>query len=313
MKRALVGVVLALVALFVLPPTWFAIFPQPKPDLPPAGRRVEAAPGLGVNLIEKGAGPTVVLVHGQPGTAYEWTAVMGELAKRGHRVLAYDRAGYGRSDRRLDGDYSYNANAHELLGLLDTERLTDVTVVGFSYGGGTAIIAARKDPTRIARLVLVASVGPGIEDRDQPAKPVRDFILGPGLTWVTRVPPLSKRLRGLFVAEAFDPDPVPGDFLSLMDANFASPYTIDTFRHEGKDIGGAADFDTSTIDLPILIVQGDGDRLVPPAVAEELHRRAKGSELWRIERGSHMLPNTHSAALAERIAAFARTAPPTQN
>jgi pimeloyl-ACP methyl ester carboxylesterase len=306
MKRALFYLVLSLAAFIILPPLWFAIFPEPKPDLPPAGERVTVTPSQRINVIEQGRGPTVVLIHGHPGCAYDWRPVMGELATRGFHTLAYDRVGYGYSDGRQNDDYMVEANAEELLGLLDAKRLEDVTVVGWSYGGGVAMIGARKDPSRMARLVLVASVGPGIEKRDGPPQLVADFMVGPGFSWLGLVPPLSKRVRNLLTAEAFNPDPISPKYVRILNANFARPYTLWTFRHEGRDLDGRAKIDPEGVDLPILIIQGDGDRLVPAAVAEELHRRAPGSDLWMIEDAGHMLPITHAEALAERIADFAR-------
>lgn len=305
MKKALSIGLLLLAAGIILPPLWFAIFPEPKPDLPRPGRRVTITPSLAVNLIEQGSGTPVVLVHGQPGSAYDWRPMMMDLAKRGFHALAYDRVGYGYSDGRINSAYTVDANAEELLALLEAEKLQDAIVVGWSYGGGAAIAAARKDPSRMSRLVLVGSVGPGIENRPEPPRFVIDFMMGPGLAWVGRVPPLGKRLRAMLTAEAFSPAPIPDGYLHQLDANFARPHTLWTFRNEGRDLGGDADIDPASLTLPILIVQGDHDGLVPASVAEELHRRAPGSELWMIEGGGHMLPLTHAEALATRIAAFA--------
>lgn len=306
MKRALLFLLLGLAAIIILPPLWFAIFPEPRADLPPRGEYVTVAPNQRVNVIEQGTGPTVVLVHGHPGSAYDWSPLMGELAKRGFHVLAYDRVGYGYSDARNGDDYTVDANADDLLGLLAAKNLRDVTVIGFSYGGGTAIVAARKDSSRMSRLALLGSVGPGIENRDAPPQLLVEFMAAVGLPWVSYVPPLGKRLRAVLTAEAFAPGPIADGYMDLLDANFARPHTLWTFRHEGRDLGGDADLDPQQIALPILIIQGDGDRLVPPYVAEELHRRAPGSELWMIDGGSHMLLVTHAEALAERIATFAR-------
>ena len=302
---ALRVVILAIATALVVPPVWYAAFPEPAPELPPAGRRVEVAPGVGVNVLEEGAGRPIVLVHGHPGCAYDWSASMHALAGRGYRVLAYDRVGYGRSDGRANGPYTVDANADELLALLAAEDLHDAVVVGWSYGGGTALVAARKDPARFARLVLVGSVGPGIETRDAPPRLIVEFMAGPGLSWLARVPPLSRRLRAALTAAAFAPDPIAAGYLTQLDANFGRPHTLDTFRSEGRDLGGEVDLDPSPIELPMLIVQGDQDRLVPLRVGEELHRRARHAELWVVPRGSHMLPITHAAALAERISAFA--------
>jgi 2-hydroxymuconate-semialdehyde hydrolase len=304
MRRALLVLAAALAAAVALPPLWFALFPPARPELPPAGRRVEVAPGIGVNLIEEGAGPPVVLVHGHPGSAYDWQALMRELAARGRHVIAYDRLGYGRSDARASGAYTVDANADELLALLAAENLRGVVLVGWSYGGGVAIAAARRDPSRIDRLVLVGSVGPGIEGRSG-LPPLADaFLRHVGLPWLGSVPPLFQRLSADFLAGAFAPEPVPPTALAQMDANFARPHTLTSFRSEAADLDGTADLDPGPIARPILVVQGGGDLLVPRAIGEELHRRAKGSELWIVPGGSHALPVTHPRELAERIAAF---------
>jgi len=305
MRTTLLVVVVMMAAALALPPLWYAVFPEPVPELPPPGRRAEVAPGVGVNVIEEGQGLPIVLVHGHPACAYDWSLLMHELAAHRHRVLAYDRVGYGRSDGRTNGKYTVEANADELLALLAAEDLHDIVLVGWSYGGGTSIVAARKDPSRIARLVLVGSVGPGIENRPAPPRFVMEFMAGPGLSWISRVPPLDRRLRAALTAVAFDPDPIADGYLNQLAANFGRPHTLTTFRSEGRDLGGAADLDPHPIDLPMLIVQGDHDRLVPPSVGEELHRRARHSELWVVSGGSHMLPITHAAVLAEKITAFA--------
>jgi pimeloyl-ACP methyl ester carboxylesterase len=304
-RRALLVLGAALAAALALPPLWYAVFPEPAPELPPPGRRVEVAPGVGVNVIEAGSGRPVVLVHGHPGSAYDWSRLVQELAARGQRALAYDRVGYGRSDARTNGAWTVESNARELRALLDAEDLRDVVLVGWSYGGGTAIVATREDPSRVSHLVLVGSVGAGVEDRDAPPPLVMEFMATFGLPWLARVPPLDRRVRAGFLALAFAPEPVVAGAAELMAANLAQPHTLATMTSEGRDLGGAAHLDPGAIERPILVVHGDGDRLVPLAVAEGLHRRARGSELWVVPGGGHALPVTRARELAERIVAFA--------
>src|SRR3990170_1953552 len=111
---------------------------------------------------------------------------MQELAARGHRVLAYDRVGYGRSDRRTNGAYTVASNASELLALLAAEDLRDAVVVGWSYGGGTSIVAARGDASRMSRLVLGGRVGPGVEQHGAPPRLVVELMRVIGLPWLAR-------------------------------------------------------------------------------------------------------------------------------
>src|SRR5688572_18559094 len=135
MRRVGLGVFLVLLAALALPPLWFRLFRDPPPELPAPGQRVVFASGIGVNVVEEGAGPAVVLVHGLPGSAYDWRPTSAALAARGRRAIAYDRVGYGWSDARPDGAFSVASNAGELLALLEALGLEGVTLVGWSYGG----------------------------------------------------------------------------------------------------------------------------------------------------------------------------------
>lgn len=304
MRRILLGLLLVLVAAVVMPPLWFKVSPVPAPELPPAGRAVEVRPGVKLNVIEEGSGRPVVLVHGHPGSAYEWVPLMRELAARGWRAIAYDRLGYGRSDPRADGDYSVAANAGDLLGLLEAEGLDDTAVVGWSYGGATAIAAAHEDPSRIDRLVLVGSAGPGIEDRPAPPAWVDAVVRGPVMSWLELVPPAGRAVQAKLTEVAFQPEPVDPAYLELLRANFAKPATRDTFRAEGADIDDRA-ADPVGIDRPILVVHGEQDQLVPIAVGRALQDHARGGQMWEVPQAGHMLPVTRPRELAERIVAFA--------
>jgi 2-hydroxymuconate-semialdehyde hydrolase len=289
-----------LVALVALPPLFYALFSEALPELPPPGRRIPVADGVSVNTVERGSGPPVVLAHGLPGTAYDWAPLTEALAERGLRVLAYDRVGFGHSDPRPDDDFTIEANARELLGLLESEDLRDATIAGWSYGGGTAIRAALRDPSRIGRLVLVGSSGP-----DEPEPPAIFALLfsAPVMAWLRSVPPVSRGLQRAMSIQAFSEQPQPDWWLPQLRANLAAPHTSRTMREEGARFTTDG-LDPAPIERPILVIHGDDDRLVPLAVAEGLHRSAQNSELLVIEGGSHMLPITHSDLLADRIAAF---------
>ena len=92
----------------------------------------------------------------------------------------------------------------------------------------------------------------------------------------------------------------------MADANFARPHTLRTWRSEGRDLGGVADLDPNPLALPILIVQGDGDRLVPPVIAQNLRARAPHAELVSVPGAGHGLPVSHAVLLADAVAEFAR-------
>jgi pimeloyl-ACP methyl ester carboxylesterase len=305
MRRLLVALVVLAAALLALPPLYFHFFPVALPRLPAQGLRIAVREGLAVNTLVKGDGPAVVLVHGLPGCAYDWTPLSEALAARGMRVIAYDRVGYGYSDPRSDGDFSIAANARDLLGLLASQELEDVTVVGWSYGGPVAIEAAGRDAARIARLVLVGSGAP--PEASEPPPAIFGVIFsGPVLTWVRAVPPAGRALQAAMSRDAFSGADLPGWWLPQLAANFAGPHTLRTFREEGARIGaGDTSIDPVTVARPILLIHGDDDRLAPLEGAQWIKSHARDAELVVIPKGSHMLPITHADALADRIAAFA--------
>ncbi len=304
MRRLLRGLLLLVVAAIVVPPLWYALFPPRALELPPAGRRVALASGVAVNVVEEGSGAPIVMAHGLPGSAYDWRVLSAVLAKRGLHAIAYDRVGYGYSDARRDGRYTVEQNATELIDLLDALALEDATVVGWSYGGGTAMVAAQRRPPRLARIALVGSAGPGIEDRKPPLV-ARVLFSTPVLLWLRFVPPAAQALRQLTSVAAFSGQPMPDWWMPGLNANFARPHTPLTFRAEGAALGSSAVPDPTGLELPILIVHGSDDQLAPIAIGRELARRAPHARLVVVDGGSHMLPITHAELLAEEIAALA--------
>jgi pimeloyl-ACP methyl ester carboxylesterase len=319
MKRSLIGVLLLVVAVIALPPLWYVVFPvDPPPDLPAAGKRVVLREGVAVNVLEAGTGPAVVLVHGLPGSAYEWRALLPELASRGFHAIAYDRVGYGRSDARPDGDFTPDANARELLALLEALDLDEATVVGWSYGGVTSMVAAMQHPSRLARLVLVGTGGPDSADAKPPEpSAVMAFAnSAPVLAWRAAVPSTGIALITALSGVAFSGGPQPDWWIDGVRANLARPETLLAYQSEmsgivDPDSGEAPDrFAADTISVPALFLHGGDDRLAPVAIARYLHTQIPSSELFEYEGASHMLPVTHASQLADRIAAFARGGQP---
>ncbi len=313
MMRFLRVVGLLLGAVIVLPPLWYVVFPaDPPPELPPAGKRVDLGNGVAVNVLEEGTGSAVVLIHGLPGSAYDWRVLMPELASRGYRAIAYDRVGYGRSDPRSDDDFTPEANAEELLALLERLELEDATVVGWSYGGVTAMFGSMRDSSRMARLVLVGTGGPDSADAQppEPSAVAAFFYSDPVLRWRVAVPSTGVALMKLLSGIAFSGGPQPDWWLEGLRANFARMETLLTYRSEMSGIfdesseAGSGGFGADTIALPTLILHGDDDRLAPVSIARYLHTQIPNSTLHEIQGGSHMLPVTHAGELAAQIAAF---------
>ena len=313
MRRVLFVLVLLLAAAIALPPLWFRAFPVKPPRLAAPETFVALASGPRMHAIVRGAGPPVVLVHGLPGQASEWQATTELLAGHGRRVFAIDRLGYGHSDARDGDDFTLAANARELRELLDALDLADVTVVGWSYGGGVALTAARQQQdagpagaARIARLVLVGSIGPTAQRREPP--PFVGTLLVGALHWARAVPPAVLALQRLMSGAAFSDQPMPDWWLPGVAANLAQAKTQRAFLEEGLQMRGQARPDSAGLDLPILVIHGDDDRLASIEMGRALARDNPRAELVEVPGGSHMLPVTHAALLADRVAAF--SAPP---
>ncbi|MCI1187848.1 alpha/beta hydrolase [Hymenobacter sp. DH14] len=113
-----------------------------------------------LHYTDQGKGAVVVLIHGWPQSHEAWTYQLGELPKHGLRVVAYTRRGFGNSSKPFEG-YDYDTLADDLKAVLDTLNLQDVTLVGFSMGGGeVARYMSRHGGARIARVAFVSAVTP---------------------------------------------------------------------------------------------------------------------------------------------------------
>ena len=116
----------------------------------------------GVELYVKdwGVGRPLVLIHGWPLSADSWDDVAVPLANAGFRTIAYDRRGFGRSSQPWDG-YNYDTLSDDLAEVISTLQLTDVTLIGFSMGGGeVARFLSRHGKTNVRSAALISSVVP---------------------------------------------------------------------------------------------------------------------------------------------------------
>ncbi len=117
--------------------------------------------GISLNYTDSGGdGRPVVLIHGWPLSGASWSEQVPALVEAGHRVITYDRRGFGDSDKPENG-YDYDTFAADLAGLLDGLDLRDVTLVGFSMGGGeVARYIGSHGEDRIHSVVFAGAVPP---------------------------------------------------------------------------------------------------------------------------------------------------------
>ncbi|MDX6456828.1 MAG: non-heme chloroperoxidase [Acidobacteriaceae bacterium] len=158
----------AMVAVTGLPIPVFA--GQTKPASAPAPQRkikekaqmntITTKDGTSIFYKDWGTGPTVVFSHGWPLNADAWDSQMLFLGQNGHRVIAHDRRGHGRSSQTWDGN-NMDTYADDLGSLLDQLNLNDVTLVGHSTGGGEVVrYIGRHGTKRVSKAVLIGAVPP---------------------------------------------------------------------------------------------------------------------------------------------------------
>ena len=215
-----------------------------------------------------GKGQAVILIHGWPLSHRMWEYQIEDIVNAGFRCIAYDRRGFGESDKPW-GKYDYDTLASDLNNLIDHLELTDAILVGFSMGGGeVARFIGNYGTGKIAKTALISAVPPFmLKTSDNPdgldkevfegfKKNIRDdragFLAGFG----------DKFVNYSDNKEKISKDQV---HLNWSIACKASPKaTIDCVNSFGL-----TDFreDLKKFDVPTLVVHGDADQIVPIEIA----------------------------------------------
>lgn len=243
-----------------------------------------------------GSGRPVVLVHGWPLSGESWREQVGPLSAAGHRVIAYDRRGFGRSDKPSKG-YDYDTLADDLDGVLSELDLTDVTLVGFSMGGGeVARYVARHGQERLRSVVFAAAVPPYLlETDDNPDGPLTEEAAG-------------EMEQGLKDDRTTFFDGFTRDFFSVdgelkvseqqrQEAIVLCHQSDQTAALACMEAFGTTDFreDLDRITVPTLVVHGDGDATVPfEGSGRRTHEAIPGSELVVVEGAPHGFNVSHA-------------------
>ncbi|MFD8412307.1 alpha/beta fold hydrolase [Streptomyces sp. HUAS TT3] len=255
---------------------------------------------------DHGSGQPVVLIHGWPLNGASWEKQTAALLAAGHRVITYDRRGFGRSDQPADG-YDYDTFASDLNQLLTALDLRDAVLVGFSMGTGEVTrYLGTHGSGRIAKAVMIGVVPPFLLKTDDNPGGV-DGDVFKGIEEAIRADRFAFMTD--FFADFYNVDVLGGERISEQAVQASWNVAVGASAKGTLDCVQAwlTDFraDLPRIDVPTLIIHGDADRTLPvTATAIPLAERIAGAELRIVPGAPHGLLWTHAAEVNAELLAF---------
>jgi non-heme chloroperoxidase len=262
---------------------------------------------------DHGSGDPVVLLAGWPLDSRSWEPQVHSLLEAGHRVIAYDRRGFGRSSRPTEG-YDFDALADDLHQLLTELDLREVTLIGFSLGTGElARYIGTHGTGRLKSCVFIETLAPSFAKSDENPEGVdqagvagvQQAILDDRFAWLTG---LVENLLNLddHLGERVSEQTVRAIWNAGADASPWATWACPP--------GWLADFsdDITKIDIPTLILHGTADRILPiNGQGRRLHAALPAARYAEIDGGPHVMGVTHAEEVNRELLAFLRGTAPT--
>jgi non-heme chloroperoxidase len=258
-----------------------------------------------------GAGEPIVLIHGYPLSGRAWDKQVPVLLDAGHRVITYDRRGFGHSSQPSTG-YDYDTFASDLKMLIDELDLHEVTLVGHSMGTGEVTrYIGKYGSDRIARGVLVSPIPPFLLEAEDNSEGLPGSLFEGFVQSAKADTPAW--MKG-FLDNFYNIDQYAGKLVSpeafassldvaLAASAIAAVACIPTWE---TDFRG----DLAKIDVPLLVIQGDADRILPfPNTGKRLPDLVD-CELVVIEGGPHAIAWTHADQVNDPVLQFIGAAVP---
>ena len=255
---------------------------------------------------DHGTGQPVVLIHGWPLSGRSWEKQVPALIEAGHRVITYDRRGFGDSSKPTSG-YDYDTFAADLHTIITKLDLHDVTLVGFSMGGGeVARYVGSYGNARVRKAVFMAAIPPFfVKTANNPAGVDASVFEGIKKAIVADRPAFLSK----FFADFYNVDVLGGQRisdevvrLSWNIAAAASPTgTLQCVTAWATDFRD----DLRRMGVPTLVIHGDSDRIVPVEISGQLtHQAVAGSRLAVVAGGPHGVNWTHAEDVNRELVSF---------
>ena len=255
---------------------------------------------------DHGSGQPVVLIHGFPLSGASWEKQVPALLDAGHRVITYDRRGFGKSSQPTFG-YDYDTFAADLKTLLDALDLEDVVLAGFSMGTGevTRYIGVYGSE-RVSKAVLFAPIPPFLLQTDDNPEGVPGEVFE-GFKQAVRDdrPAYFKAFLDdfnnvdVFHGTRISDQAWEAQFIVAAGASgYATLHCIDSWIEDFRD-------DVPKLDVPVLVMQGTEDRILPP---DSTGRRLPGLiddvRHLEVDKGPHNIGWTHPAEVNAALVGF---------
>jgi pimeloyl-ACP methyl ester carboxylesterase len=275
--------------------------------------RFKTVRGVRVHYQEVGPemGPPVLLIHGFCASNLVWSDVLLPLAAAGFRVIAPDLVGFGFSAKPRRGEYTIDAQARMITGLMDELGLRRAVLVGSSYGGAVAATCALDEPDRVERLVLVGAVT-NDEAKRQPllrlaASPLMGDLVSPLL--IDSASLMRWRMKKMYVnanEHLFDRQRVEAHYRPLRASATQHAALLTLRRWRARRIEEEA----HRIKQPTLLIWGEGDPDIPLRHGQRLYELMPTARLLVFRRCGHLPQEEYPHEFARLVAEFAAGASP---
>lgn len=279
---------------------------QAERDHPPTGRFIELE-GVRLHYTERGEGSPVVLIHGNVVTSADFQASgLVDALSAHHRVIAFDRPGFGHSTRPRNRLWTPSAQAYLLYRALQQLGIDKPVVVGHSMGTLVALALALDHPGAVQRLVLLSGYHyPALRVDALLTAPAALPVIGDVMRYTVTAAG-SRALMNPALQAMFKPEAVPPDFLPTLHKEIlVRPVQLRANAEDAAFMMSAARSLSERypeLEMPVAILAGLDDAIVDAAAhSERLHQAVPQSRYTAVRGVGHMV---HHGALAEVVAAI---------
>jgi len=255
---------------------------------------------------DHGSGKPVVLIHGYPLSGASWEKQTAVLLAAGHRVITYDRRGFGKSSQPADG-YNYDTFAEDLHKLVTKLELRGFALAGFSMGGGeVARYLGKYGSKGVSKVVFISAVPPFLlKTADNPEgvddsvfDGIQKAIVADRYAFFTE---FFKNFYNtdLLLGKRVSEQAVQASWNVAADASAtASLACVPTWHEDFRK-------DLAHVDVPALVIHGDADRIVPiSAAGQRTAKLIKGARLLVVKDGPHCITWTHADEVNRELVNF---------